>query len=200
MRPNLRPDLRPAIRLYAALLAAAVAPVAATAAPVPYDLQADRSTVGFETDFGPDHITGAMPVKSARLILDFDQVKNCVIDVSLDAAHADASFPFAAQAMKGPKVLDARAYPEMVFRSSAITRNGDGARVAGDLTIRGVTRPVTLDATIFRQQGTEAGDLSRLTVRLTGKLNRSDFGATGWSDMVGDEVRLIITARIERAD
>ncbi len=173
---------------------------AAQAAPVPYDLQADRSTVGFETDFGPDRITGAMPVKSAHLILDFDHVSNSVIDVSLDAAHADASFPFAAQAMKGPKVLDAAAFPEMVFRSTAISRDGDGAKVMGDLTIRGITRPVTLSARIFRQSGTEAGDLSLLTVLLKGTLVRSDYGATGWSDMVGDEVRLLITARIAKAD
>ncbi|MBC2837082.1 YceI family protein [Paragemmobacter straminiformis] len=189
------------MRLTACLLfAAALLPLAAQAAPVAYDLQTDQSTVGFETDFGPDRITGAMPVKSARLILDFDQATNSVIDVALDVAHADASFPFAAQAMKGPKVLDAGTFPEMTFRSSAVTRAGDGASVAGDLTIRGVTRPVTLAATIFRQKGSEAGDLSHLTVQLTGKLNRSDYGATGWSDMVGDEVRLTITARIARAD
>lgn len=172
----------------------------AQAAPVPYDLQADLSTVGFETDFGPDHITGAMPVKSARMLLDFDQVRNSVIDVSLDVIHADASFPFAAQAMKGPKVLDATAFPEMVFRSTSVQRAGQGATVDGTLTLRGVTRPVTLTATIYRQSGTEAGDRSHLTIRLTGKVNRSDFGATGWNDMVGDEVRLIITARIARSD
>ncbi len=185
-------------RLAALLVLLAAAP--AQAAPVPYDLQPDQSTVGFETDFGPDHITGAMPVKSAHLVLDFDQVANCVIDVSLDVSNANASFPFAAQAMKGPKVLDSAAFPEMVFRSTAIRRAGDGAFVDGTLTIRGVTRPVTLDASIYRQKGSDAGDLSHLTVLLTGKVNRSDYGATGWNDMVGDEVRLKITARIARAE
>lgn len=172
----------------------------AQAAPVPYDLQPDQSTVGFETDFGPDHITGEMPVKSARLVLDFDRIANCVIDVSLDVSHADASFPFAAQAMKGPKVLDSASFPEIVFRSTAIRRNGDGASVDGDLTIRDVTRPVTLAASIFRQQGSDTGDLSHLTILLTGKVNRSDYGATGWGDIVGDEVRLKITARIAKTD
>lgn len=172
----------------------------AQAAPVPYDLQTDQSTVGFETDFGPDHITGAMPVKSAHLVLDFDQVGNCIIDVALDVSKANASFPFAAQAMKGPKVLDSDAFPEMVFRSTTIRRAGEGALVDGNLTIRGITRPVTLAATIYRQQGSDAGDLSRLTILLTGTVNRSDYGATGWADMVGDEVRLKITARIAKAD
>lgn len=192
--------MRPRTRLLPALLLGAALALPAAAAPVPYDLQPDQSTVGFETDFGPDRITGAMPVKSAKLVLDFDQVKNCVIDVALDVSHANASFPFAAQAMKGPKVLDSAAYPEMTFRSTAVQRAGDGATVDGALTIRGVTRPVTLAAAIFRQQGRAEGDLSHLTVRLTGKVNRSDYGATGWNDMVGDEVRLVITARIARAD
>lgn len=187
--------MRPYI-LAALILAAAPA----LAKPVSYLLEPDDSSVGFETDFGPDLITGAMPVKSATLILDFDAVSQSQIDVALDVAGAHASFPFAAQAMKGPKVLDAASFPEMSFRSTAIRRDGDGAQVDGDLTIRGVTRPVTLQANIFRQKGTEAGDLSQLTVQLTGSVRRSEFGATGWSDMVGDEVRLNIIARIARTE
>lgn len=185
--------MRPAI-LAALILAAA--PVAAK--PVPYALEPAESTVGFETDFGPDLITGAMPVKSANLVLDFDAVSNSRIDVALDVVNAHASFPFAAQAMKGPKVLNSINFPEMSFRSTTIRRDGDGARVEGDLTIRGVTRPVTLQAAIYRQKGTEAGDLRQLTVQLRGTVRRSEFGATGWSDMVGDEVRLNILARIAR--
>ncbi len=172
----------------------------ALAKPVPYVLEPEESTVGFETDFGPDQITGAMPVKSADLILDFERVENCQINVALDVTGAQASFPFAAQAMKGPKVLDSGNFPEMSFRSTAVRAAGSGARVDGDLTIRGVTRPVTLDAMIWRQTGTVQGDLSQLTVRLTGSVLRSDYGATGWSDMVGDEVRLSILARIARVD
>jgi len=56
---------------------------------------------------------------------------------------------------------------------------------------------VTFQATISRLPGSAADDFSRLTVRLTGSVNRSDFGATGWAEMVGDEVRIIITARID---
>lgn len=171
------------------------------AKPVSYILEPDDSVVGFVTDFGPDQITGAMPVKSADLILDFDRVENCRIAVALDVAAAQASFPFAAQAMKGPKVLDARSFPEMPFRSTAIRpADGGSARVEGDLTIRGITRPVVLRAEIYRQKGTVDGDLRLLTVRLTGAVRRSDYGATGWADMVGDEVRLSILARIAQAD
>ncbi|MDP3261397.1 MAG: YceI family protein [Tabrizicola sp.] len=179
------------------LFAALLIPGPLMAAPVAYLLDRAASTVAFETAFGPDLITGTIPLDIADLTLDFDSVANCTVAVQLDVSGAEASFPFAAQALKGPKVLDAVAHPKMVFKSTAVKARGDGAIVAGNLTIRGVTRPVQLAAEIFRQKGTVEGDRSRLTVRLTGKINRSDFGATGWSDMVDDAVRIIITARIE---
>lgn len=170
---------------------------ASHAAPIAYLLDHDASTVAFETDFGPDKITGTIPLNSADLTLDFKSVSNCTIDVELDVSGAQASFPFAAQALKGPKVLDAKEHPKMIFKSTSVKAVGNGASVAGNLTIRGVTRPVTLQAEIFRQKGTAEGELKHLTVRLTGAVNRSDFGATGWSDMVSDQVRIIITARID---
>lgn len=179
------------------LMVALILPATATAAPVAYLLDRDASTVAFETDFGPDLITGTIPLTSADLTLDFDSVSNCTVAVELDVSGAQASFPFAAQALKGPKVLDARAYPTMIFTSTSVKAAANGANVTGNLTIRGVTRPVTLRAEIYRQKGTVEGDRRRLTVRLTGRVKRSDFGATGWSDMVKDEVRIIITARIE---
>ncbi len=178
------------------MLAALILGGHARAATVDYALDRDQSSVAFETDFGPDVITGSIPLNSADLTLDFDQVANCSITVDLDVSGAEASFPFAAQALKGPKVLDAKSHPRMTFASTSVKAAGDGAAVTGNVTIRGVTRPMTLRAEIYRQKGREAGDRSHLTVRLTGKLNRSDFGATGWSDMVSDEVRIIITARI----
>lgn len=167
-----------------------------SAAPIPYAIEAAKSTVGFETDFGPDKINGSMPVTRADLVLDFRNVANCTIAVTLDISKATASFPFATQALKGPKVLDSATWPDITFVSTAVRTKGDGAEVDGHLTIRGVTRPVTLAANIYRQTGFDEGDYTHLSVLLTGAVNRSDFGATGWADMVGDEVRLRILARI----
>ncbi|MDP4031785.1 MAG: YceI family protein [Pseudorhodobacter sp.] len=178
-----------------ATLTLALAGVAA-ASPVRYALDASASVVGFETDFGPDRITGRMPVTRADLSLDFARVANSTVAVTLDASAAQASFPFAAQAMRGPKVLDAANHPQITFQSTSVKTAGDGARVDGQLTIRGETRPMVLRAMIWRKQGSQADDLSHLVIRLTGAVNRSAFGATGWSDMVGDEVRLDILARI----
>jgi polyisoprenoid-binding protein YceI len=181
-----------------ALMAVLASPLAA--APATYSLEPAASTVGFETDFGKDRITGQMPITSADLTLDFDSVANCKVAVTLDASGAQASFPFAAQAMKGPKVLDTDAHPQIIFQSTSVKASGKGAKVSGWVTIRGVKQPMVLDAQIYRQKGTAEGDLSHLSIRLVGAVKRSDFGATGWADMVGDEVRLDILARIARVN
>lgn len=192
----------PALALFLTLpvalaLLVALAATTAFAKVVDYMLDPAASTVAFETDFGPDQITGTIPLLAADVALDFDEVRNCTVAVALDVTGATASFPFAAQALKGPKVLDTANFPQLTFQSTSVIRDGDGAAVTGNLTIRGVTRPVTLLARISRPAGSAEGDMSRLTVQLTGAVNRSDFGATGWMDMVGDEVRIIITARID---
>jgi polyisoprenoid-binding protein YceI len=184
-------------RLILALLLAATP---AASDPVPYRLDTTASVVGFRTSFAGGPITGQMPVTRADLSLDFDTVANSRIEVTLDAARAQASFPFAAQAMKSPDVLDTGQFPSIRFTSRRVRAAGAGATVDGDLTIRGVTRPVRLNAQLYRQKGSAPGDLSRLSIRLTGSVSRAAYGATGWADMVGDTVALDILARIARAD
>ena len=168
----------------------------AHAAPLTYALEPANSIVGFETDFGPDKITGQMPITAADLTLDFQNVAASRVSVTLDASSANASFPFAAQAMKGPKVLDTGDFPQITFVSTSIAANAKGAMIQGKLTLRGVTQPAALQAEIWRQTGHVEGDFSHLTIRLTGAVLRSDYGAIGWADMVGDQVRLDILARI----
>ena len=144
-----------------------------------------------------------MPVKSADMTLDFEQPDASRVTVTLDAAAATAGFPFATQALAGPRVLATGEFPEILFETTVFrAQPGPGARaeIDGNLTIRGVTHPVTLAAEIFRQQGRSDGDLSALSVHMTTAVSRAAYGADGWSDMVGDEVRIRIVARIDRED
>ncbi len=172
----------------------------ADAAPRTYALQAADSDVTFSWDFGADPISGKMPVASADLVIDFDNLAQSQVDVAVNVAGAEAGFPFATEAMMGPRVLDAANYPLISFVSTGVTSTGDGtADITGNITVRGVTQPMRFAAEIYRQRGTNAGDLSHLVILLTGALNRSDFGATGWSDLAGDQVRLRILASIAEA-
>ena len=185
------------MRLLAFLLIGLSPPALADA--VPYLLDRDRSAVAFTYLFSGNPTDGRMPVAAAELLLDLDNVPNSQISVTLDADGARAGFVFATEAMKGTSVLNTRDFPTIAFRTTQITGDLAGARVTGDLTIRGVTRQVTLDAQLFRQRGTIEGDRSRLSVLLTGQVNRNDFGASGWSGYVGPQINLNILARMNIA-
>lgn len=169
----------------------------AFADPVPYALQADQSRVGFTWAFGQTPVKGRMPVTRADLALDFDRVENSRVSVTLDAAHANPGNPLADGAMKGDSVLWTSRYPEISFVSRRVRRDGEGgAIIEGDLTLRGVTRPQTLRARLYRPGSTEPGDRRRLTIRLDGSLSRAAFGADGYKGMVADRIDLDIACLI----
>ena len=185
------------MRIFLIVIVMLLSLTAASAKPQPYVLQKEDSSVGFSWFLGADEIKGQMPVSRAEIVLDFNSLQNSQVFVAVDVTNAQAGFPFASQGMKSPKVLWADKYPEITFQSTGLRRNGDGAFVDGNLTVRGVTKPVVFDAQLFRQAGTEAGDRSRLSILLTGSLSRAAFGADGWANMAGDTVKLSIRARIQ---
>ncbi|MDX8353712.1 YceI family protein [Cognatiyoonia sp. IB215182] len=190
-------------RLIAAITALVLTslPLAALAERVPYRLQADRSEVGFVFNLSGAKNRGSMPVRAADIVIDFDRFSNSTADVTVDVSRARTGLIFATEALKAGSVLNASAHPTIRFQSTAIRPNDPrnlsaGGKIDGNLTIRGITRPVTLDAAVFRQQGSAEGDLSQLSFRISGTVNRSDFGATGYSDLVADQIRLDIAARV----
>lgn len=180
-------------------------PSATLAAPVSYSLQRDRSEVGFVYTLTGAENRGSMPVIDADIRIDFAQFSASSVDVSVDVTRARTGLIFATEALKAPSVLDAGNHPTVRFRSTAIRaydpRNlSAGGEIDGLLTIRGVTLPVTLNAAVFRQQGTAEGDLSQLSFRISGAVSRAAFGATGYSDIVDDAIALDIAARVIRAE
>ncbi len=181
-----------------------LAPLAGLAAPTSYNLQSDRSEVGFLYSLSGAQNRGSMPVRSAQIAIDLDQFSNSSADVTVDVTRARTGLIFATEALKAGSVLNASAHPTIRFQSTAIRPDNPGnlsagGKIDGLLTIRGVTRPVTLNAAVFRQQGTAEGDLSQLSFRISGAVRRSDFGATGYSDIVDDVIQLDIAARVVRA-
>jgi polyisoprenoid-binding protein YceI len=183
---------------YAWVVLAMLVASVATAAPRSYGLVAAESEVTFAWDFGEDEIRGTMPVARADLMIDFDDLARSEVDVAVDVRGAEAGFPFATQGMLGPQVLNAESFPLIEFVSDDVRRTGEGAAaIHGAITVRGVTRPMVFAAEIYRERGSAEGDLSALVVLLTGALSRAEFGADGWADLAGDEVRLRIVAHLE---
>ena len=170
----------------------------APAAPEAYRLDTARSSVGFTYRLGQAETAGTMPVRAAEMWIDLGNPSASRVTVTLDASAARAGVFFATEAMRGPQVLDTARHPVITFRSTRITGTLQAARIEGRVTLRGVTRPITLDAGLYRQRGTRADDLDHLTVLLTGQIDRHDFGASGFADLVGPMIDLRIVARIER--
>lgn len=170
----------------------------AQAESVAYRLDGTKSKVAFDYLFEGQSKTGIMPVSDADIWLDLDNLPSSRVDVTLNAAAAQAGFAFATQAMKSPQVLNTRAYPTIRFRSTRLTGGLSGATVKGQLTVRGVTRPVTLKARLYRQSGTNQGERNKLAVLLTGEIDRNAFGATGYPGYVGPKIGLRVLALIVR--
>jgi polyisoprenoid-binding protein YceI len=77
---------------------------------------------------------------------DNDDLALARVDVSIDAASIDTAEPKRDEHLRSSDFLDVAAHPTLQFQSRSIIREGARYRVTGDLTIRGVTRSVVLDA------------------------------------------------------
>lgn len=173
------------------------------AAPNVYNLDQTRTRVGFHFQLNGIWQRGSIPVSNALISLDLNRLQDSEIEVTLDARASRTGLIFATQAMTGPQVLDVQRFPSISFKSRRILlgpgrRLSGGAQIQGDLTLRGVTRPISLKAALYRPAGTAPNDLDQLDFTLSGRLSRSAFGASGFSGLVRDEVQLEIRAGIQR--
>ena len=99
--------------------------------------------------------------------------------------------------------FDAATYPQITFRSTSVVVAGEAVTLKGDLTIRGVTKPVVLTGEYLGTAGEAARQ--RVGFHVTGKINRIDFGVA-WNKvletggvMLGDDVELDISIEAVRA-
>jgi polyisoprenoid-binding protein YceI len=151
------------------------------------------SHMGFTTWYGE------FTKVSGHLFLPPQSAGSSTLEVHIQTASISNNNATLDEAMKGADWFDSEKYPDMVFKSTAVTQTGpDTADVAGDLTMHGVTRPVTLKAR-FNASGINAISL-KYTVgfEVSGMIRRSDFGVTAYSALVGDDVRLDISAAFEK--
>lgn len=170
-----------------------------------YRLDPEHTTVGFGFRLNGIWQNGRMPVASSTIVLDPNHLKATQVSVSLDASAAKTGFIFATQAMIGPDVLNTAQFPTISFTSHQILLGPDGrlsggAEIIGELTLRGVTLPISLKAALYRPLGSAIDDLSRLDFTLTGSLSRRAFGASGFSILVQDQIRLNIKASLQKIE
>ncbi len=93
-------------------------------------------------------VRGRLQVVDATIDFDPEHPERGSVEARIDAASIDTGVAPRDEHLRSPDFLDAAQHPHITFRSTRIEPAGDGYRIHGDLTIRGVARPVTLDAEI----------------------------------------------------
>lgn len=196
--------MQPLIRQYVFILKLATflvalfmgAAGAAQAEPRRYALDPKGSDIGFTYRILGQSFQGSIPVSRADIVIDFSDVGRTQAQVALDGTEARAGVALATQALRGRSVLDVDTHPTIAFRSTRTQKDENGAVMEGDLTVRGVTRPVRLRARFLRAADSDPGEREELTILLTGSVARSAFGASGYAALVDDRIDLSIRAAI----
>jgi polyisoprenoid-binding protein YceI len=129
------------------------------------------------------------------LVLDEASPEAGRLEVVVKTASVDAFDAGRSNAVKGDKFLDVEHFPEMRFVSTKIERTGSAtAKVTGDLSLHGITRPVTLDVALVKKGKHPITGAQRGGFSATGMVKRSDFKILGFLPMVGDDVTITIDA------
>ena len=124
-------------------------------------------------------------------------------DITIAAASIDTREAQRDAHLKSADFFDVQQYPTLTFRSTKIEGTAKRFALTGDLTIRGVTRPVTLDVT-YEGTGKDPWGVERFGYAATGKVNRKDFGLT-WNAaletggvLVADDVKITLDLQLIR--
>lgn len=96
--------------------------------------------------------------------------KATVKTASIDTGNADRDGH-----VRGEDFFDVEKFPEITFSTTEVSVTGGEGTITGDLTIKGTTKPVTLDVELFGVEEDPFGN-TRLGFEATGKINRTDFG------------------------
>ena len=147
-------------------------------------------------------VRGRFGAVSGTVTVDDAQPKNSKVDVTVDVTSIDTRQEMRDNHLRSADFFDVEKYPTMHFVSKRIEGDIEGEfQVVGDLTIRGVTRPVTLTASLEGRTRDPWGN-ERAGFSATGKINRHEFGLD-WNQaleaggvMVGDEVKLTIDVEL----
>jgi polyisoprenoid-binding protein YceI len=151
------------------------------------------SHMGFTTYFGRfTDASGTLDLEPAKLAAS-------KLDVTVPTATISTTSDKLNEELRSAQWFDAAKYPTITFHATKVVRTGPSdARVEGDLTLHGVTKPVTLVAH-FNGAGTNPLDKSyTVGFQATGKIKRSDFGVTTYVPLIGDEVDLILSGAFVR--
>ncbi len=184
------------------LAAAALAAAAAVGAPVcavavsEWRIDPARTTIAFAIDaVGYPRTEGRFDAFDGKIAIDFSRPNKSRVAFHVRSASVDVGSASFADYLRSSAFLDAAKYPSIDFVSTSVEKLNDHAvRVSGDLTLLGVTKPLTVDVDVERPAGRK-GPLEFLAKT---QINRLEFGMTSGFPLVSPNVDL--TIRSEAAE
>lgn len=171
-----------------------------------WEIDPAHSRIGFKVrHLMVSTVSGEFRKYRATLDIDDRAIEKSSVSVTIDTASIDTGIAKRDDHLRSADFFDVAKYPDMTFVGRRITRSGSGPiLLTGDLTIRGITRPVTLTVTELTQPVKDPWGGERRGASATAEINRKDFGLT-WNRaletggvVVGDQVRIEIDLELIR--
>ena len=171
-----------------------------------WDIDASHASAGFKVrHLMVSHVRGHLGPVTGTVFIDEQDLSRSRVDVSIDARGIDTREPKRDEHLRSADFLDVANHPTVTFRSTRVEAPSGAAgdlRVTGDLTIRGVTRPVTLEVEALPPAIQDPWGNSRRGLSAHARISRKDWGLK-WNlaieaggVAVADEVAIEIEAEI----
>jgi polyisoprenoid-binding protein YceI len=184
-------------RLLVLALASSAALLAAPAfaEPVEFTFDPGHTQVEFTYNhFGYSNITGRFDKVEGSLVYDAANPAASSASATIDIASLSAGVPKLDTHLKSADFFDAGTFGTATFKSTSVAAAGEGKlTLIGDVTIHGVTKPVTFDVTINKVAEHPMSKALTAGFDATASIKRSDFGIGQYAPNVSDEVRIDIT-------
>jgi polyisoprenoid-binding protein YceI len=150
------------------------------------------------THFGLTHNMGLASGAKGTLTIDPTDPNGAKLSIDVPISSIHTTIAPLDQEFQGPMFFDAAKFPNAHFESTKVTASGTSAKIEGNLTIHGVTKPAEIDATLISVGSNPMS--KKETIAFSGKatINRADFGVGAFVPMVSAEVELNITAAFEK--
>lgn len=178
---------------------AAATKAAATLPAGSYTVDANHTQVIWSVDhFGFSRLYGMVGGMSGTLDLDPKRPNAARVAIDIPLSGLTVTSPGFARHLATADLFDTAKFPTARFVSRIVRVRGTQATITGDLTLRGVTKPLTLDARLHGAGANPMNKKQTVGFSATATLKRSDFGLGYAVPAVSDEVKLEITAAFEK--
>lgn len=144
-------------------------------------------------------LQGQFGASGGQITLDPARPQAARLEVSFDVRQLSTTASGFTNHLKSADFFDVAKYPEARFVSRSVQVRGTDATIVGDLTIKGITKPVTLRASFIGAGPNPRSKKLNFGFRATGAINRNDFGLGMAVPAVSDRVELEINAAFEQA-